>query len=360
MAFNRANPKNYVKGTMEVWVHDYVTGDLDYYSNTVQNNQFATTVNMSPVNGGLGNPVLINLPDSSAVNLTLTNADFSLEARALSVGGTLSYNAIVPVIKTITAVGTTLTVPDTPVAPYGIDSIFCFVGESGTAYTIDADTKVVQNFTATAGTSYCVRYFMNNNSAQALRMASVFAPAIKTVMIRLPAFSAQGTTANQSTLKGNYYIWIPRMQFGAKADADGSQTAASTTDLSGSALSYEDAAASGVCVDSSQASLAYMVYMPLAGASSAIQGLYIVGGVINAVVGTPIQTPVKAVMPDGTSIQPTYSNLTFAVTQTSIATVGANTGLIQPLTAGDTEITVTVTDSSPAISTVANLSVTTS
>ena len=65
MAFNRATTPVYLKGTMDVWCHNPSTGDLDYYSNKVQTSQFTTTVNMSPINASVGNPVVINLPDSA-------------------------------------------------------------------------------------------------------------------------------------------------------------------------------------------------------------------------------------------------------------------------------------------------------
>ena len=354
MAYNRAKDPVYVKGTMDVWCHNPQTGDLDYFSNKIQTNQLTTSVNMGAINAGVGNPVVINIPDTAQVNLTITAADMSLEARALSVGGKLSYNGITPIMESVTATGTSLTVTNTPCAPYGVNRIFCFIDQSGTAYEIDPSTKTVQGFTATSGTSYCVRYFTQQASAQQLTVGANFAPNVETVMIRLPAYSAQGSSANYGSLVGHYYIWIPRMQFSGSAATEGSQTTPATTDLSGSALSYQEAVQQGVCPDSVQASLAYMVYMPMAGATASVEGLVVIGGSITVGIGDSMQLPVKYVI-DGQLVQPDYADLSYQSSADGTATV-SQTGLVEGVAAGDAEITVTL--ASPSLKCVCNVEVT--
>lgn len=342
MAFNRATSPVYAKGTMDVWCFNPGNGDLDYYSNKVQTNQFQTSVNLSPINAGIGNPVVINLPDTAQINLSLTAADISLEARKLSVGGTLSYNAIIPVIESVTPSGTSLTLSKPPVAAYGMSEAYAFIDMDGTAYSIDTDSYVVQGFTATPGTSYCVRYFTRAASARELRISSVFAPAVEVVMIRIPAYNAQGSTANQGSHCGDFYIWIPRMQFSGNAGTDASQTAASTTDFSGSALSYDEAVSAGACSESDEyGALAYMVYMPLAGQTSAVSGLAVVGGSVSVQQGNQIQIPVKYVI-NNELVQPNYADLTFESANTGTATVGANTGILSGVAAGSTTVTITL------------------
>lgn len=342
----------YAKGTMDVWLFNPSTFDLDFYSNKVQTNSLTTSTNMGEINGSLRNPVLLSLPDSAKLELQITAATSTLESRKLSVGGELTYNGIVPVLETVTATGTTLTVSQTPVAPYGTNTVYGFVDKDGKAYEIDPDTKAVQNFTSVEGTTYCVRYFVRAASAHQLRIGSAFEPDIEICMIRMPLYTTQGSSTTQGTKWGDRYIWIPRMQFTGNAPFNGSQTDADTDDLSGSALPYEEAAAEGVCLDEASYALAYMVDMPLAGVNSAVKGLAIVGGVVNAEVGNPVQIPVKYVMPDDTLVQPTYSDLTYTVTNTAKATVNAN-GVLTGVAAGDTEVTVELAE--PALSVVANV-----
>ncbi len=342
MAFNRAIAPVYAKGTMDVWCWSPSTGDLDYYSNKIQTNQFQTNVNLSPVNAGVGNPVVINLPDTSEATLTITAADVSLAARSLSVGGNLSYNGIIPFCESIKADGTSLQVSNPPVAAYGFDKAYAFIDNDGTAYEIDTDSYIIQNFVATANQSYTVRYFMRAASAQELRISSVFAPAVEIVMMRIPAYSAQGNTANQGSHCGDFYIWIPRMQFNGNAATDASQTAASTTDISGTALSYDEAVATGACdAESQYGALAYMVYMPLAGATSAVEGLAVVGGSVTVAVGNSVQIPVKYAI-NGQLVQPNYADLTFTSSAVGTATVGQNTGIVTGVQAGSADVTVTL------------------
>lgn len=359
MAFNIATSPIYVKGTMEVWVRNYLTGDLDYYSKHVQSNQFQTTATMGDIHSGIGNPIDIQILDTCAANLTLTNADFSLDARKLAIGGTVAYNAIVPVCESITASGATLSVTETPVAPYGINSIVCYINNDGTAYEVDASTKAIAGFTATSGTTYIVRYFKRNSSARVLSIGTQFAPDVKTVTLHLCGYSANGSSDLQSTYTHDLYIWIPRMQFSAKVDTEGTQTTPATTDLSGTALSYDEALAvlGGAigCSDSPTTKLAYIVEVPRAGATSAVQGLVVVGGVISLAASGTVQCPVKYQMPDGSLQQPTYTDLDYVITSTAVATVSAG-GVITGVAAGDTEITITL--DSPALTCVANVEVT--
>ena len=344
MAFNRATDPVYAKGTMDVWCWNPSTGDLDYYSNKIQTNQFQTNINLSPVNAGVGNPVVINLPDSPEATLTITAADMSLAARRLAVGGTLSYNGIIPVCESIKASGTSLQVTQPPVAAYGFDTAYAFIDMDGTAYEIGTDDYIVKGFTATENQTYTVRYFIRAASAQELRIASVFAPAVEVVMMRIPAYSAQGNSANQGSHCGDFYIWIPRMQFNGNAGTDASQTAASTTDISGTALSYDEAVENGSCdAENAYGTLAYMVYMPIAGVNSAVEGLVVVGGSVSVKVGEDLQIPVKYVINDQL-VQPNYEDLTFTSSATGKATVGEHTGILHGVQAGDTTITVALDD----------------
>lgn len=342
MAFNRATTPVYLKGTIDVWCHNPSSGDLDYYSNKVQTSQFTTTVNMSPINASVGNPVVINLPDSAEVSLTLTAANMSLEARALSVGGDLSYNGIVPVIESITAQSGTIAVSQAPVAGYGMAEPYAFIDTDGKAYVVNEDTYQIEGFTAQSGQSYCVRYFVRNASAQQLRIASNFAPSVEVVTIRMPAYNTQGSSNNQGSKCGDFYIWIPRMQFSGKADTEGSQTTAATTDFSGTALAYDEAVSSGVCSESAATALAYMVYVPLGDSTVLVEGLAVVGGAITVAASETVQLPVKYVI-NNQLVQPDYSDLTYESSAEGTATV-SDAGVITGVAAGSCTITASLND----------------
>lgn len=358
MAYATNKTPVYAKGTMDVWLFNPATFSLDFYSNKVQTNSLTTSTNMGEINGSLRNPVLLNLPDSAKVELQITAATSSLESRALSVGGELTYNGIIPVMETVT-LGSDgpITVSQTPVAPYGADKPYAFVDKTGVAYEVDDEDLEVVGFTGEAGKTYCVRYFVKAASAHQLRIASNFEPNIEICMIRMPLYTTQGNGSTQGTRWGDRYIWIPRMQFTGNAPIKGDQTDADAEDLSGSALPYEEAAAEGVCLDEASFALAYVVDMPAAGALASVKGLAVVGGAMSLKNGATAYVPVKYVMEDGTLAQPRYAELTFATEDTTHFTVGEHTGLVTGTGVGSGEITVSVTEDS-TISTVLNVTVT--
>ena len=90
------NSSLYVKGTADMWAHDVKTGDLIGYTNKIDSSKLSTSCNAGEIRAGIGAPVVINIPDSSAFKGEVTAADFSLEARQLATGGTLRYNGTVP------------------------------------------------------------------------------------------------------------------------------------------------------------------------------------------------------------------------------------------------------------------------
>lgn len=358
---NLLNKYLYAKGTCNVVVRNITTGDVDYQSNKMQTSQFATTCDMGAIQAGIGNATVIQIPHNSAVNLTLTAADFSMNARAMSVGSTVAYGGISPVCEVITADSASLSVTNTPAAPYGYTKAICNVVEAGvtnapgTAYTIDTTTKAIIGFMATSGKSYTVTYFQQNASAEYFNIGGMFAPAIKHVTVQIPIYSASGTeNVLQGTKVGDLYIIIPRMQFGGKADIEASQTAAATTDLSGTALTYEEAAAEGVCNDCSIPGLAQVLYVPAASVTASVVGLAVVGGSMTVKKNASAKVPVKGVMPNGSLQQLDYTTMTYTIASggTSTATVDDD-GDVTGVAAGDTEMTVALKDSADVKTTVA-------
>ena len=340
------NPALFLKGTCEVTVKRPSDGRIVFQSDLVATNNFTTSVDMGEIRAGLGNPIAIQLPSNAAVNLELTTADFSMQARAMQVGTELAYNAIVPVCATVKADSTTLTVSGaSPVAAYGDNAKYCYVNFSGAtdpgqAYEIN-DSGVVQGFTAVVDTTYNVLYYEQRADAQHFDISSMIAPGIYTVSAQMAVYSSEGeNSGNRGTQVGWARYYIPRMQFGGNAETSGSQTDPATTTLSGTALSYQDAAAAGACVDCSFPMLAYMTYEPISfNGNNAISAMAVVGGDISIDVGDDMLIPVKYVMADNTVVQPKYSDLT--ITSAATATASVSGGVLHGAAAGSTTLTIT-------------------
>lgn len=338
----------FAKGTCNVVVSDPATGNIDYQSNKVQTSQLTTSVSMNEIRAGLGNAIAIQLPTDSAINLELTAADFSMAARAMQLGSSVTYNAAAPVCEVITAASTTLTLSttSTPVAPQGFSKAIAYVSDgvsdAATAYEID-NSKTVVGFTASIGTTYRVYYWLNNASAQQLTAYSVFAPAVKHVTIQIAVYSTENVnSASQSSLAGWLYCIIPRMQFSAKADTDGSQSSNVTSVLSGTALSYDPESDVTVCTDCGLSELAYWVYVPNGSVTQNVENLAVIGGGLSLVNGTSAQIPVRFLMEDGSLVVPDYSLLTYTPASNAVATV-SSTGLVTAAGVGNTTIAVKIT-----------------
>lgn len=303
MAYAAGSVPIYAKGTMDVWLFNPHTFDLDYYSDKVQTNNLTTSVNMGEINGSLRNPVLLNLPDSAKLELEITNATSTLESRKMETGGELTYNGIYPVMETITANGSELTVSQTPAAPYGTSVAYCFIDKNGKAYTIETGTKKIRNFTAEEGKTYCVRYFSRAASARQLKVESIFNPDIEICMIRVPLYtSVVGSSAKYGTRWGDRYIWIPRMQSVGEINANGSQTDADAETMRFTALPYEEALDEGICLDESSYAMAYMVDLPIEGQWALVEGIAVPGGGITVPLFESVKVPFVYVMSDGSLV----------------------------------------------------------
>lgn len=334
----------YAKGTMDVKMFDPATNDLRYYTNKMSVSQLASTINLAPINASIGNPTLIQIPDTPNLTLNLTAADFSLEARALSVGGNVTYNGVVPVDEVVQADGTTLTVAQTPVYPLGGCDIVGYINNSGTSYLIDPSTREIQGFTATAGQTYCVHYYTNNASAKQFGVDTLMNPAVVRCFITIPVYSTEGNAANANTGSrvGSLYITIPRGQLSGDVSTEGSQTTAATTIMNLTALSYDEACEAGIqCGTSASPKLAYMVLELYGNPDQNVEELAIVGGNdITVTAGTPYTIPVKYMMDNGEIVTPNMTDLTYTPEEGEAFFTVSPAGVISGTSDGTATLTI--------------------
>lgn len=355
------NSSLYVKGTADMWAHDVKTGDLLGYTNKIDSSKLSTSCNAGEIRAGIGAPVVINIPDSSAFKGEVTAADFSLEARQLATGGTLRYNGTVPYRENIVASESgALKVTKTPVSAYGesVDNEYysCYVGNDGKNYGVNPATKEIKGFVAEKGKTYCVLYYIEVASAQELSIPTTFSPVVARVMVKMAVYQAQGNSDKNSSLAGYLYAFIPRAQFiDGDAGVDGSQTTNANTTWSFSALAYDETDTECSECAKDQSVFGYMVYVPCGDTTQAVKDLIVMRGKVVVKVGAKAQTPVYYVMPDNTLVTPDYSDLTFAIKQveeggTAIATVDED-GVVTGAAVGETEMNITIS-SNDSVSTV--------
>lgn len=334
----------YAKGTMDVKMFDPGTNDLVYYSNKMSTSQLASTINLGAINAGIGNPVVIQIPDTPSLTMNLTAADLSLEGRALSVGGNVTYNGVVPVDEAVAAEGTTITVSQAPVAPLGGCDIIGYINNEGTAYTIDPTTRELQGFTAEAGQTYCVHYYTQNASAKQFAVDSLMNPAVVRAFVTIPVYSTEGATgSNTGSRVGSLYITIPRGQLSGDVSTEGSQTTAATTVMNLTALSYDEACEQGIqCGGSASPKLAYMVLELNGNPDQNVTALAIVGGEdITVTAGAPYTIPLKYEMDNGDIVTPDLTNFTYTPAEGETYFAVSPNGVITGNSNGTSELVIT-------------------
>lgn len=353
-AMTLGNPNLFVKGMVEAKITDPTTGNIIGYDNVANESAITSSFNAGEVTGGVGNPVLINIPDSTRITGTLTSQAFSLRQRALMSGGVYSQaNVSVPACKVYTADGTTLTIDTTPALSRATEQPasdtygWCYVRPHGSAtftaqnYGVNLSTGEVQNFEAEVGKQYDVFYYVVSNMAESLELPSSFNPVVASLSLKYCVYAKQNNSVTNGTLQGYLYFIVPKAQFTGDAGLSGNQTSNSTTDYGWTAVLPDQNVMDCTDCTSSSTGLAYYLYVPCSGGDANITDIYVVGGGVSVAVGKDVQIPVKYYYAEtGQSAVPTYANLDYVSATPAKATVSAD-GLAHGVSAGSSVVTIT-------------------
>lgn len=361
--FRLGSPNLFVKGMAEAIVTDVTTGDIIGYDNVASESSVTTEVNMGEITGGVGNPLLISIPDTTRITGTLTSQAFSLHQRALTVGGEISNDGIVQrCIANVAPVDGTLYIPTTaatPVKSYGQKTSdtygLCYVREHnateyiGTNYGVALsagangyEVGVENTFTPDASKTYDIMYFASIANAQVLPLSTQFAPSVATITLKYCVYAQQNGGNKNGTLQGYLYFVVPRAQFTGDAGISASQTDNATTAYSWTALMPDSNVIDCADCAASDTNYAYYVYVPCGNATQDIEALIVVGGEVSVDAGgTGVQIPVLYLMKNGKTATPNYSELTFVVTQGTGISV-STTGTVTGTSAGTGEISITL------------------
>lgn len=347
MAFNKNYSAVFSKGISEAFLTDPTTGDLLLYDKMFKEGGISQSKNDGAVEGGLYNELLAIIPDTVRETGTLTAADYSLEARGFAMGSEVSYNGTMMYSESIVATSTILTVTRQPVAAYGESSddtyYWAYVGQDGVNYGVDPETLQIQDFVATVGTTYCVAYYIQSPSARVLATPTAWMPKIATLTIKTPLYSQNGSSLSSSNLWGIKYRIFPRVQLtGGDSSDTMSQTEADTTSWDFSALAYDPTTQECSECASDTTVYSYTIIVPCEGDAALVESIVVSGDGVSISAGDTAQIPVYYVMPDGSLITPTYSDLTYTSADTSVATVSTD-GIVTGVASGETTITITVT-----------------
>lgn len=364
------DPRLYVKGICSAQLADPTSGDIWFSSNKFTTGNITFSANTDPLRAGLGNPIAVIVETDSDITINFTQANFDLAAKMAAVGGSVSYNAVVPVCQTVTASGASLTVDvsgGTPAAPYGYANAICYVqtvgaaslvGTDGEAYQIDPLTGAISGFAATSGTQYKVWYYTAKPTAVVGTVNSAMVGRVGMFTAQIAVYSNTGA-GNQGTRVGWLYVHslIKLLPEGANLSGDNSNY--DTTVISGRAISADENVVSATCEDCGTSNLMYYVYSPESGADEVV-GLAVFGGSVTVKRSTTAQIPVRFVLANNETVPVTdFTGFTFTGSGLPSGTTVSNKGVISAgATNGDGEIAVSYTNGSTTLTCPVNVSVT--
>ena len=228
-------------GVGDIQLFDQSTGEIIVTSKTLTDSGINFSVTAEDIRGGMANAILGKYFHDTAMELTLTDALFSLEYLALNVGGTISASADALTKEQVTTtVADTITVTGTPQDFGGIGTIG-WVSEAGkdnwrkvTFVGKDATLAGIP-----VGTTMCVKYIATDASAEEFTVNSAFIPDQVHAILTLPLFKATvGSNAGftSSSKVGEVQVDIPNFLLAGAQELSLSSSGAAKTALSGSAL----------------------------------------------------------------------------------------------------------------------------
>lgn len=363
MAYTFTPQYEFAKGIAYFEAFDVATDELVGFSKYVTDFSPAGSMNDGAVEGGPGNMLIMNIPDTSRLSFTAKTADSALNNMALTIGQTVTGNGVVETSKPIVANGSTLSIPGAVAPLGGINGAVAYVlsssgtdkaavaANNGRAYSVDENGNI-QGFTAISGNTYCVKYFIQNSSAVQLTVPALFQPKACRVHFAVNVY-AKGSGGD--AMSGNLYkirhYYIPYYFFtGALSDTI-NQTTPGSVDLSGNCLTSEEAG--DICASNVMPNYCYIVdeYVS-SGSTQAVQGIYFIGAGSGVSVATGSEITLVAKY-DVNGVLTNISDeeqVTFSTANAQTATFDdPHSGVLSGVAAGSTTATVTVTNSASGV-----------
>lgn len=364
MAYTFKPEYEFSKGIAYAEFFDPATDNLLSYSQYVTDFALNGSMNDGAIEGGLNNMLIMNIPDTSRLAITARTADAALNSMAAAIGAKLHGGGIIETGTAVTATGNTISAPANATAPLGgqngaVAYVLTSSGSdkaaveaaSGIAYKV-GENGVLTGFTAVSGNTYCIKYFVANSSAQQLDVPAAFTPKVMRAHFCVNVYAKKtGSGVMESSLYKKRHYYIPFYYPTAGLQDSASQTTPGSVDLSGNALSYEEAIANGVCADTGAQYYGFIVDEFVGGgdtSTAAVEGIYFIGigdGVSVAADAT-IVLPVKYAVSGALTEISDMEQVTFSSADASKAKFDdEHANVLTGVAAGNTTVEVSVTNS---------------
>lgn len=335
-------------------VKAFIDNNLVFKGQTLIDTTMEISTGSTEIRGGQGNALLAEYFHDSALNLTITDAQFMLPALALNfgakqstMGGRIFGNEEITLVG---SKGTLAKVTASEIASVsgGAKNVYIEYKEEYYSLPLTGNTFDVSTTSIPENSTICVSYLYNNPNSETYIIPANFVPSRVHLFITV---KLSGESTGEGFV-GEETIEIPIFQLSGSQTISMTSDGAANTSLSGKAIRFSDA---GVCESSGHyAKITETIYNRTW--TDGVTALAISGGDFELTAGDKRTLRVYAVK-GANSFLVDNAQLTFESSESQYATVGAHTGLVSAESAGATLITAFITEK-PNIEVSATLTVT--
>lgn len=317
--------------------------DLIGVAKTLTESTFDFAITAEDIRGGKGNALLGRYFHDSTLTATLTDAMFDLNYMALSLGVNMQMGGLSVKEEELTVATTgKVAVSETPVAFNGT-MIGWYKKPTDTDWqigTLSGKDMIISG--ATAGATYCVKYFYQNENARSITIKSQYVPATVHLVVMTDLYSGKVGTQSDATRYGRLIVDIPSFQLEGNQNLSLTASSAATINLTGMALAVLDGA---TCEEDGYYGTMTEEINGAQWQDDAIALAVVNSDIDLSVSGNKTETlDVRVVFGGGIASQKKdNSNFTFTSETEEYATVGTD-GTVTAVAAGTATIEVTLTD----------------
>lgn len=329
--------KKFLVSTADVYGYDS-NDNLLFVGKTLLDSSIETTLSNTDVRAGKGNQLQYIYYHTAEMNITINEAQFSLEFLALNTGSAITTGGNVWTEETVEVTAGRGSVKGTPLA-LQTQKIYGWVTkEDGSVERVEFTGAQFSLSDPSFNGSVCVRYYVNDAAA---RQVTIYADMLPSVirLVMVGTLASSDSTTNQI---GTVQIEVPRASMTGAFTLSMTPDAVSQTPLSVRALASNESA--GGCTGNRPIYATITEKIDGAKWYDGVIGLSIKDGDFDLATEGTKTLSVFAVKGDGSAafLAP-VADLTFDSSEETYATVDES-GVVTGVAAGSSTIKVTITD----------------
>ena len=328
--------KKFLVSTANAFGYDQ-NDNLLFVGKTLLDSSIETTLANTDVRAGQGNQLQYIYYHTAEMNVTINEAQFSLEFLALNTGSQIKIGEDVFTEETITLTNGAGTV--TKGTPLALSTGILYGWVALNDGTIERVTFSGSNFSISNPTfsgDVCVRYFATNNAARSVTIYADMMPATIRLVLEGILASSEGTTNKV----GKVQIIVPKASMTGAFTLSMTPDSVSQTPLAVRALA-DDSLTSAGCDGNRPVYAKIVEIIDNAHWYDNVTALAIDGGDISLESGDTKSLKVIAIPTSGAAFLADMADITFSTSTPATATIAA--GVVTAVAIGTTTIKATIT-----------------